>query len=58
RNKMIAVTRAGGERPFATDKRHYGSARTRYRTRQVQDSCVKNMKYWQKRQHNQATTLL
>jgi hypothetical protein len=30
----------------------------RYRTRQVQDSCVKNMKYWQKRQHNQATTLL
>jgi hypothetical protein len=29
-----------------------------YRTRQVQDSCVKNMKYWQKRQHNQATTLL
>ncbi|MFT5260879.1 MAG: IS5 family transposase [Saprospiraceae bacterium] len=30
RNKMIAVTRAGGERPFATYKRHYGLARTRF----------------------------
>lgn len=30
RNKMIAVTRAGGERPFATYKQHYGLARTRF----------------------------
>ena len=30
RNKVIAVTRAGGERPFATYKRHYGLARTRF----------------------------
>jgi len=30
RNKEIAVTRAGGERPFATYKRHYGLARTRF----------------------------
>ena len=29
-NKEIAVTRAGGERPFATYKRHYGLARTRF----------------------------
>ena len=29
RNKVIAVTRAGGERPFATYKQHYGLARTR-----------------------------
>jgi len=30
RNKEIAVTRAGGERPFATYKRHYGLGRTRF----------------------------
>ena len=30
RNALIAVTRAGGERPFATYKRHYGLARTRF----------------------------
>lgn len=30
RNKEIAVTRSGGERPFATYKRHYGLARTRF----------------------------
>ena len=30
RNKVIAVTRSGGERPFATYKRHYGLARTRF----------------------------
>ena len=30
RNAQIAVTRAGGERPFATYKRHYGLARTRF----------------------------
>ncbi|MDP0561608.1 MAG: transposase [Candidatus Endonucleobacter sp. (ex Gigantidas childressi)] len=30
RNKEIAVTRAGGERIFATYKRHYGLARTRF----------------------------
>lgn len=30
RNDEIAVTRAGGERPFATYKRHYGIARTRF----------------------------
>ncbi|MDP0562462.1 MAG: transposase [Candidatus Endonucleobacter sp. (ex Gigantidas childressi)] len=30
RNKEIAVTRAGGERPFAIYKRHYGLARTRF----------------------------
>ena len=30
RNKIIAVTRGGGERPFATYKRHYGLARTRF----------------------------
>lgn len=30
RNKIIAVTRAGGERPFATYKQHYGLARTRF----------------------------
>ncbi len=30
RNKKIAITRAGGERPFATYKRHYGLARTRF----------------------------
>ncbi|ORU92137.1 MAG: hypothetical protein A6F72_04195 [Cycloclasticus sp. symbiont of Poecilosclerida sp. N] len=30
RNKAIAVTQAGGERPFATYKRHYGLARTRF----------------------------
>ena len=30
RNKEIAITRAGGERPFATYKRHYGLARTRF----------------------------
>ena len=30
RNKEIAVTRAGGERPFAPYKRHYGLARTRF----------------------------
>lgn len=29
RNKHIAVTRAGGARPFATYKRIYGLARTR-----------------------------
>jgi IS5 family transposase len=30
RNKEIAITRAGGERPFATYKWHYGLARTRF----------------------------
>jgi IS5 family transposase len=30
RNKEIAVTRSGGERPFATYKRLYGLARTRF----------------------------
>ncbi len=30
RNAEIAVTRAGGERPFATYKHHYGLARTRF----------------------------
>lgn len=30
RNDEIAVTRAGGERPFATYKRHYALARTRF----------------------------
>jgi IS5 family transposase len=30
RNKVIAVTRTGGERPFATYKQHYGLARTRF----------------------------
>jgi IS5 family transposase len=30
RNKEIAITRSGGERPFATYKRHYGLARTRF----------------------------
>ena len=30
RNQMIAVTRSGGERPFATYKQHYGMARTRF----------------------------
>ncbi len=30
RNAEIAVTRAGGERPFATYKQHYGLARTRF----------------------------
>ena len=30
RNKVIALTRSGGERPFATYKRHYGLARTRF----------------------------
>jgi IS5 family transposase len=30
RNAQIAVTRAGGERPFATYKHHYGLARTRF----------------------------
>ena len=30
RNKLIAVTRGGGERPFATYKKHYGLARTRF----------------------------
>lgn len=30
RNQMIAVTRSGGERPFATYKQHYGLARTRF----------------------------
>ena len=30
RNKEIAVTRAGGERPFATYKQYYGLARTRF----------------------------
>ena len=30
RNKEIAVTRSGGERPFATYKQHYGLARTRF----------------------------
>ena len=30
RNAHIAVTRAGGERPFATFKWHYGLARTRW----------------------------
>ncbi len=29
RNKMIALTRSVGERPFATYKQHYGLARTR-----------------------------
>ena len=27
---MIAVTRSGGEHPFATYKQHYGLARTRF----------------------------
>ena len=30
RNQVIAVTRSGVERPFATYKRHYGLARTRF----------------------------
>lgn len=30
RNQMIAVTRSGAERPFATYKQHYGLARTRF----------------------------
>jgi IS5 family transposase len=30
RNKEIAITRSGGERPFATYKRLYGLARTRF----------------------------
>jgi len=30
RNQAIAVTRAGGERPFATYKWHYGLVRTRF----------------------------
>jgi IS5 family transposase len=30
RNDVIAVTRAGGERPFATYKQHYGLSRTRF----------------------------
>ncbi len=30
RNAQIAVTRSGGERPFATYKQHYGLARARY----------------------------
>ena len=30
RNKLISVTRAVGERPFATYKQHYGLARTRF----------------------------
>ncbi|MFT7661318.1 MAG: IS5 family transposase, partial [Gammaproteobacteria bacterium] len=30
RNAVIAVTRAGGERPFATYKQHYGLAQTRF----------------------------
>jgi transposase, IS5 family len=30
RNAEIAVTRSGGERPFATYKRNYGLARTRF----------------------------
>ena len=30
RNRVIAVTRSGGERPFATYKQHYGLARTRF----------------------------
>ncbi len=30
RNKLIALTRSGGERLFATYKRHYGLARTRF----------------------------
>jgi len=30
RNKEIALIRSGGERPFATYKRHYGLARTRF----------------------------
>lgn len=30
RNQLIAVTRSGGERPFATYKQHYGLARTRF----------------------------
>ena len=30
RNDEIAVIRAGGERPFATYKSHYGLARTRF----------------------------
>ncbi len=30
RNRMIASTRSGGERPFATHKQHYGLARTRF----------------------------
>lgn len=30
RNSVIAVTRSGGERPFATYKKHYGLARTRF----------------------------
>jgi IS5 family transposase len=31
RNAEIAVTRSGGERPFATYKRNYGLSRTRFR---------------------------
>ena len=31
RNKVIAITRAGGERLFATYKQHYGLARTRFK---------------------------
>lgn len=30
RNAYISVTRAGGERPFATFKRHYELAQTRF----------------------------
>ncbi len=30
RNDSIALTRSGGERPFATYKQHYGLARTRF----------------------------
>ena len=30
RNKVIAVTRAGGECPFATYKKHYELSRTRF----------------------------
>ena len=30
RNQIIAVTRSGAERPFATYKQHYGMARTRF----------------------------
>lgn len=30
RNQEIAITRAGGECPFATYKWHYGLARTRF----------------------------
>jgi len=29
-NKVIAVTLAGGERPFVTYKRHYGLGRTQF----------------------------